>query len=669
MPNAILGKNKKRLFYIIFGVVFLILGFGAIPAPKAEAMDYNWLHVKLDTETGGTGTPRDGSCGSLENCAQLWQFHGFNSLTHDGLEAASTPSGYQCPIWLVEETYGVDDGGGVLWTKQGNKLSKSGSSINSDLTDKAYTTCANTTLASGWYCNTVDADKPKNFTYGLMDNIGGAEDITLSNATATTYLPDVDILCAGANNWKTCESNSCASVVTANDWACNGTTKVWSLCVSPQTCNVSTGACAAANTLVLSASASPTSIQKSGTSTVTFTVKSSGSAVSGAVVNTITQTGGSSVTTTNCNNTDTNGQCTATFTAGTTIGTAVVSSTKATKTSYTDSSSISVNILVTGIPCSSLNCSSAVTTDCDCVDESATAGKYCCPASSKTTTPKYVFDNATDCNTYCATCSYSNDLRSSGNCNYSDRPCSKIETRTSGVRTTTNIESSSARPQLLATSPTYNTTLVICNASTTCTGETKSFGNEIYDCSPSAPWTIFYKGTQCLATVNAGAICPVCNSGVDCNGNQKCVSGQWQDCPIGETCSGGSCVTVGPVCNNNSVMDNGETGIDCGGGGCPACPPPPAGPCASGTTNYRSPLSYCSIQELIQAATGWVLGLVSSIIILFLVYGGIMYTMAAGDETKMESAKNIIYYAILGLAIVLVSYTLITEVKTILKVK
>ncbi|MBU4368428.1 pilin, partial [Patescibacteria group bacterium] len=126
---------------------------------------------------------------------------------------------------------------------------------------------------------------------------------------------------------------------------------------------------------------------------------------------------------------------------------------------------------------------------------------------------------------------------------------------------------------------------------------------------------------------------------------------------------------AGPVCNNNSVMDNGETGIDCGGGGCPACPPPPAGPCASGTTNYRSPLSYCSIQELIQAATGWVLGLVSSIIILFLVYGGIMYTMAAGDETKMESAKNIIYYAILGLAIVLVSYTLITEIKTILKVK
>ena len=26
------------------------------------------------------------------------------------------------------------------------------------------------------------------------------------------------------------------------------------------------------------------------------------------------------------------------------------------------------------------------------------------------------------------------------------------------------------------------------------------------------------------------------------------------------------------VCNNNKQQDNGETGVDCGGGGCAACP-------------------------------------------------------------------------------------------------
>jgi hypothetical protein len=25
------------------------------------------------------------------------------------------------------------------------------------------------------------------------------------------------------------------------------------------------------------------------------------------------------------------------------------------------------------------------------------------------------------------------------------------------------------------------------------------------------------------------------------------------------------------VCNYNQIEDNGETGVDCGGGGCPAC--------------------------------------------------------------------------------------------------
>lgn len=142
----------------------------------------------------------------------------------------------------------------------------------------------------------------------------------------------------------------------------------------------------------------------------------------------------------------------------------------------------------------------------------------------------------------------------------------------------------------------------------------------------------------------------------------------------------GAAPPPGPVCGNNikegteacdaTASPTGCTGSDVCNASCTACvpPPPSAGPCGSGSGTYRSPLSYCSIQELIQGATGWVLGLVSSIIILFLVYGGIMYTMAAGDETKMESAKNIIYYAILGLAIILVSYTLITEVKTILKI-
>ncbi len=53
-----------------------------------------------------------------------------------------------------------------------------------------------------------------------------------------------------------------------------------------------------------------------------------------------------------------------------------------------------------------------------------------------------------------------------------------------------------------------------------------------------------------------------------------------------------SCVAAA-ICNNNSVQDNGETGIDCGGGGCPACaactPNGCGGGCPAGCTGADDP--------------------------------------------------------------------------------
>ena len=64
----ILKMNNKKFLLAVLGVVFLVLGVWLAQAPKAEAADYQYLHIKLDTEGGN----RDGTCGTLENCAQLW---------------------------------------------------------------------------------------------------------------------------------------------------------------------------------------------------------------------------------------------------------------------------------------------------------------------------------------------------------------------------------------------------------------------------------------------------------------------------------------------------------------------------------------------------------------------------------------------------------------------
>jgi hypothetical protein len=47
--------------------------------------------------------------------------------------------------------------------------------------------------------------------------------------------------------------------------------------------------------------------------------------------------------------------------------------------------------------------------------------------------------------------------------------------------------------------------------------------------------------------------------------------------------------TGGPVCNNNGSQDNGETGVDCGGGGCAACGARVDAVCGTNDSNSNAP--------------------------------------------------------------------------------
>lgn len=197
-------------------------------------------------------------------------------------------------------------------------------------------------------------------------------------------------------------------------------------------------------------------------------------------------------------------------------------------------------------------------------------------------------------------------------------------------------------------------------------------------------WTSCLPGRECLPATGAcgipGAVtigsctsCAPVSKSTGCE-DRKSLGIIWAVVPptSAATCAADADITTicgqeasagSPSCQIN--LSNGTT-CSCGGGGGPPPPPPP--PSCSGSGMYRSPIIYCTVQELITAATGWILGLVSSIIILILVIGGIMYVTSTGDEERLRQAKNIIYYAILGLGIILISYALITEVKSILKI-
>ena len=56
----------------------------------------------------------------------------------------------------------------------------------------------------------------------------------------------------------------------------------------------------------------------------------------------------------------------------------------------------------------------------------------------------------------------------------------------------------------------------------------------------------------------------------------------------------------------------------------------------------------------------FILGITGSLALLAFIYGGIMFLISAGSSEKVEQAKKIIVGAVVGLAIVFASYTIIS---------
>lgn len=82
--------------------------------------------------------------------------------------------------------------------------------------------------------------------------------------------------------------------------------------------------------------------------------------------------------------------------------------------------------------------------------------------------------------------------------------------------------------------------------------------------------------------------------------------------------------------------------------------------------NIDDPVSTTDFNDLVENLLNWLLGVASSVALLMLVAGGIMYAMAGGSEEKLKSAKKTILYAILGMVIVFLSYSMIVVLHGIL---
>lgn len=73
------------------------------------------------------------------------------------------------------------------------------------------------------------------------------------------------------------------------------------------------------------------------------------------------------------------------------------------------------------------------------------------------------------------------------------------------------------------------------------------------------------------------------------------------------------------------------------------------------------------LKDIINSITEWVLGITAGLTILYLVWGGIYYVTASGDEKQVEDAKRIIKYALIGLFVIGISYSIVVTLDELIK--
>lgn len=80
----------------------------------------------------------------------------------------------------------------------------------------------------------------------------------------------------------------------------------------------------------------------------------------------------------------------------------------------------------------------------------------------------------------------------------------------------------------------------------------------------------------------------------------------------------------------------------------------------------KNPITTESFAKIIENTLLWVLGIAGSIALFMLIVGGIMYITSGGDEQKVATAKKMFNFTVLGLIIVLLSYSIIKVLNDIL---
>ena len=87
---------------------------------------------------------------------------------------------------------------------------------------------------------------------------------------------------------------------------------------------------------------------------------------------------------------------------------------------------------------------------------------------------------------------------------------------------------------------------------------------------------------------------------------------------------------------------------------------------AATLAQIQNPLGVSTFEDLIANVTKWLTRIATPIGVIVIVYAGAKFLMARGDTSKIQEAKHILWYTIIGLAIVFAASGLVSLVRSII---
>ncbi len=176
--------------------------------------------------------------------------------------------------------------------------------------------------------------------------------------------------------------------------------------------------------------------------------------------------------------------------------------------------------------------------------------------------------------------------------------------------------------------------------------------------------------TNDLGVANSFSNAQITNTPVSCSSDSDCPSS-------GDSCISGHCMVNTDASSNSTNPTSGYP-----------TPAPAtqnsASPSTSSSQNNTTPSAYnyangiyipqmglpgSTVQSVLMNLLQWLLGVVGIIALISFVISGIQYFVAAGDETRMQSAKRTMVYSIIGVVVVSASYVIIQAINFALQAK